>query len=134
MPSDEGGGREEPVWLPLEELEAINRRQLVFGEKFKVWFPNELASALARPHFYWSNGEDDVIVLASMLCCGIARQQCFEAANKRTALAAAHSFLGANGYRLHDDGTLGLQVEQFAEKKITEDQFTQILRRFIVPE
>lgn len=124
--------RVEPNWLPVAEILAINRDEIVGGEVHSVWDLDLLHSAAARPLFYWKyHDEDDVVVLACLLCCGIAQDHCFEAANKRTALAAAGEFLEWNGYILSDDGSLGPYLELFVKKLISEAEFTEILRGFV---
>jgi death on curing protein len=127
--------RVEPTWLSAKEVEAINIAEVVaVGEAHAVLFPGGLQAAVARPKNHWENGEDDVVVLAAILCCGIAQRHCFEAANKRTGIVAAGMFLDWNGYVLLDDRTLGPQVERVVCRQISERQFAEILRPFVMPE
>jgi death-on-curing protein len=126
--------RVEPSWLPVEEVEAINAEVIVTGEKYCVWFREALEAALARPRNHWAYGEDDVVVLASILCCGIALNHCFEAGNKRAGITAAGAFLERNGYVLSDDQTLGPQLERVVCGQISEREFAEILRPFVTPE
>jgi death on curing protein len=122
----------EPSWLPLEEVLEINVDALEPGEQHSVWKPEELHAAMASPRNQWLYGEEDIVVLASILCCRLARYHCFEAANKRTSLMAAAIFLDWNGYELLDDDTLGPQLERVVAHNIDEGEFAEVLRVFVV--
>jgi death-on-curing family protein len=122
----------EPVWLSVEHVEAINIGAIKPGEQHFVLFPTGLAASVESPRNHWLNGEEDVVVLAAILCCRLAQRQWFEAANKRTAIMAAATFLDWNGFTLQDDKALGPQVERLATKEIGEREFAEILRALVI--
>jgi death on curing protein len=99
----------EPLWLPVEEVEEINVEEVSkTNEQHSVWNSEALEAAVASPKNQWLyEEEEDVVVLASVLCCRLAQHHCFEAANKRTAIMAAGTFLDWNGYELFEADTLG---------------------------
>jgi death-on-curing protein len=66
---------------------------------------------------------------------GIAQNHCFEQGNKRTAFTAAVVFLLSNGYNLvaADSEQLGELVTRLVAGQITDEAFTEIIRRFVTP-
>lgn len=125
----------EPLWLPLDEVVAINRDAVErTGEPFGLISPDLLASALAKPQGrYHYGGERDVWRLAVTLLFAIARNHPFRQGNKRTGFVAAVIFLAVNGYRLNaDDGdVLGEMVNQVLAGTLSEGQFEALLRPFV---
>lgn len=122
----------EPSWLPVEEVEEINKEVLKTGEQHSVWQPEALEAAVASPRNQWLYGEEDVVALAYILCCSLARHHCFEAANKRTAIMAAATFLDWNGYDLIENEALGPEVERVVRGHIDEREFAEVLRVLVV--
>ena len=90
----------EPTWLPLDRVIAINREIVdATGEPHESRDRKALEAALAHPWNVWVYFMDqDIAVLAARLYTGIANARAFAAGNKRTALAAAIRFIEANGY------------------------------------
>lgn len=129
--------RNEPNWLSLEEVLAIDRDVVAeTGEPFLLLNGHLLRSALERPFSHWHyGGEDDVVVLAAVLLLGIAQNHPFEQGNKRTALLAALIFLDDNGYRfdIDDPPFLAELIRDTVDHLVTEADFIKILRTFIVP-
>jgi death on curing protein len=119
--------RSEPAWLPVQVVIEINRRTVAAtGEPFAIRDVGLLESAVARPRNHWEyNGEDDVLVLATVLMRGIACNQAFIQGNKRTGWYAMEFFLNINGYRtdLPDGEDLGRVIEQVMLGEISEKQF-----------
>jgi len=127
----------EPNWLPLEQVLEINREAVtITGETYLLRDQGLLESALAKPlNHYHYNGVDDIVVLAVVLLMGIAQNHCFEQGNKRTAFTAAVVFLLSNGYNLvaADSEQLGELVTRLVAGQITDEAFTEIIRRFVTP-
>jgi death on curing protein len=93
--------RNEPIWLPLDEIIEINRDIVGrAGEPFHILELGVLEGAWAKPINRWAYGEEDIVVLAATLFLGIAQNQTFLQGNKRTAFTAAGIFLQSNGYDL----------------------------------
>ena len=70
-----------------------------FGGIQGIRDPGVIESALDRPKNLWHYGAaNDVPALGAAYLVGLARQQGFLDGNKRTALAAALTFLHVNGY------------------------------------
>jgi death-on-curing protein len=88
-------------FLSVEDLIQLNERLIraqTPGERIGVLKRNELESAQQRPaHYRWYEKTEDIITLAAVLAEGLAKNHCFENANKRTAAAAATVFLLLNG-------------------------------------
>lgn len=125
----------EPLWLPFDEVVAINRDAVErTGEPFALVSPDLLASALAKPQGrYHYGGEADAWRLGVVLLFAIARNHPFRQGNKRTGFIAAVIFLAVNGYRLDADDTedLGEMVNQVLAGTLTEAGFEAALRPFV---
>jgi death-on-curing protein len=74
-----------------------------------------------------------MVVLAVILMAGIARAHAFEQGNKRTA--AMRLFLRINGYDTAIDDSVSWADEMISlvEHRLTEEDFTQAIRPFVVP-
>jgi prophage maintenance system killer protein len=59
----------------------------------------------------------------------------FEQGNKRTGFEAALMFLSLNGYSFvaPDMDELGKLVEKVIERELSQEEFTEIIRPFVVP-
>jgi death-on-curing protein len=77
-----------------------------------------------------------MVVLASSLLFGIARNHPFEQGNKRTALGAAFLFLAVNGYQLiaPDTENFGAIIVDVLTGKASERDFIEILAEYGVRE
>ena len=83
-----------------------------------------------KPRNLWHyENEDNMVVLASSLLFGIARNHPFEQGNKRTALGAAYLFLAINGYHLiaPDTEKFGAVIVDVLTGDISEQDFIEIL-------
>ena len=88
------------VWVEIEVVRAIHEENLAeHGGHAGTRDDGLLASALDRPRNKAAYDPDiDAAGLAAAIAFGIVRNHPFVDGNKRTALAAAETFLGRNGY------------------------------------
>lgn len=123
----------EPVWLDLEDANAIHSRQLAeHGGGDGTRDVGMLESALARPVNRWSYGETDLVVLAAAYAFGVARNHPFVDGNKRTAWVLARLFLRLNGVELvFDKQEATRTVERLAAGELTEDEMADWFRRHV---
>ena len=92
----------EPLWLTIADVVAIHDQQLqIYGGPTGVKDLGLVESALAAPinHRLYEENED-VLMLALVLCRAIAKNHGFVDGNKRTAFVAMVEFLEINGYEL----------------------------------
>ena len=125
----------EPIWVPVEALVEHNRLELAdTGEHHFVRDFGLLESALARPRNAFAYGEEDPVILAVTRMDGVSRAHAFEQGNKRTAFAAMRLFLRANGYDTAFDDTIDWaeKMIELLEHKLTDDEFIELLRPFVV--
>lgn len=93
-----------------------------------------LGSALNRPLQKQAYGDPDLCELAAAYLFGIAKNHPFVDGNKRTALAAADTFLYFNGLELvAEDEDLILFVLMVAAGEIDEDGATAFFRDHTTP-
>jgi len=126
----------EPVWLPIEVVIRINEDSVTeTGEPFFLRDRALLDSALARPRNHYAYGEEDVFSLATTLIFGIAKNHPFEQGNKRTAFLSAVLFLEQNGYIFScaNNEILGKAIEFVINDQLTEAEFREIIRPYVVP-
>jgi death-on-curing protein len=131
--------RDEPVWVPAEEIIATNRDVVAAtGEHHVLWDAGKLESALQRPVNRWLyDGEDDAVVLAVSLMLAIARSHAFEQGNKRTGFLAALFFLTANGFQVDirgdDRAFLGRLIDAAVARRITDEELTEEFYSVVYP-
>lgn len=120
-------GRREPIWLTVEDANAIHDRQLAeHGGGIGVRDRGMLESALARPQNRWGYGEDDPAALAAAYAYGVARNHPFVDGNKRTAWVLARLFLAINSHRLvfraenAISAMLGLAAGEVSEEELAD--------------
>lgn len=128
----------EPRWLPIDVIIDLNRQEVgQTGEPYFLRDPGALEAALMKPQNLWHyENEDNMVVLASSLLFGIARNHPFEQGNKRTALGAAFLFLAVNGYQLiaPDTENFGAIIVDVLTGKASERDFIEILAEYGVRE
>jgi death on curing protein len=125
----------EPNWLPLETVIAINRVVVaITGERHFLRDAGLLESAVARPQNAFAYGEEDIVALAVRLMAGIALAHAFEQGNKRTAFVALVQFLNTNGRDLaiEDDERWADAVIALIERQSSEEDFVRAIRPFVV--
>jgi death-on-curing protein len=93
---------DEPLWMDRDELHLLYGRQVeLFGGSFGVRDENLPQSALHRPRMRFNYAEDaDLFDLAAAYLVGLVKNHAYVDGNRRIGLAAALSFLGANGWRV----------------------------------
>jgi death on curing protein len=126
----------EPDWLPIEVVIRINEDSVTeTGEPFFLRDRSLLESALARPLNHYIYGEEDVFNLATTLIFGIARNHPFAQGNKRTAFLSAVLFLEQNGYIFScaNNEILGKAIEFVIDDRLTEAEFKEMIRPYVVP-
>jgi death-on-curing family protein len=86
--------RNEPRWLPFDEIVAINREVVAAtDEPHSLSSPELLDGAINRPRNYYEyEGVADVLKLAVILLFAICRNHPFQQGNKRTGFVAAIEF------------------------------------------
>jgi death on curing protein len=121
----------EPVWLRLEAILAAHDDQLAeHGGSVGVRDHGLLESALARPLNLYAYGEPSLSRLAASYGFGIARNHPFVDGNKRTALVAAETFLGLNGFDLTASDMEVVEIFlALAAGEITEEQLAAWIDR-----
>lgn len=113
------------TYLTLAEVQAIHREQIdEYGGVQGIRDKGRLESAVFRPQvgYYTSAAEEAAALMESL-----ANNHPFLDGNKRTAFAAAHTFLLINGYDLEVSSVAAYQfvMESMAEGDF---RFAQILK------
>ena len=123
----------EPIWINLRVIEAFHDRQINEDRGLQgLRDEGLLLSALSRPEnaYHYSDRKPDVAELAAAYGFGLAKNNSFNDANKRTALIAMRLFLKLNGYDLaaapEDKYKTIIYV---AASDITEDELAQWIRK-----
>lgn len=121
----------QPNWLTAPIVEAMHESLIAeFGGSSGIRDKGLLESALARPQNLDSYDDPTVYELAASYAFGIARNHAFVDGNKRTALMAAYTFLGLNGYRLEAPEVEAVAVFQdLAAGELGEREVTVWLER-----
>lgn len=106
-----------------------------FGGIQGIRDPHVIESALTRPQHLWHYAAPKgVAELSAAYLVSIARQQGFLDGNKRTALAAALTFLHVNGYELDRpfDEVFAMTLAT-ATQRVTEEQVVVWIRQHMTP-
>ncbi len=115
----------EPVWVLIDSVKAIHKRQLAeHGGASGIRDIGLLESALAKPlnTYLYSKGQTSAAELAASYAFGIARNHLFVDGNKRTAFVVSLLFLKLNGWGINT--TANNLYETFmnlAEGSLSED-------------
>ena len=122
---------DEPRFLTLKEVLYLHDESLArFGGSSGIGDLGLLESAVgaARNTFWY--GEGDLYEIAAAYAFHIAESQAFVDGNKRTAAAAAISFLTANGVQFpKDDGSVYRAMIEIANKQLDKVGLANVLRR-----
>jgi len=122
----------EPVFLSREKVLELHRISLqLHGGLDGLREPGLLDSALMQPEAAYFYGQGDLVAIAAAYAFHIAQNQPFLDGNKRTAMAAALTFLEGNGIDIenYDGGQLYDAMIGIAEKRIDKAGLAGIFRR-----
>lgn len=122
---------DEPRFLTLKEVLYLHDESLArFGGSSGIGDLGMVESALgAARNTYWY-GRGDLCEIAAAYAFHIAESQAFVDGNKRTAAAAAISFLTANGVQFpKDDGSVYRAMIEIANKQLDKVGLANVLRR-----
>ena len=122
---------EEPKFISREVLDELHAEALrLFGGSSGIRDEGLLESALAAAQnvYFYSHG--DIFDIAAAYAFHIAQAQAYLDGNKRTAVAAALTFLAVNecGYWV-DDGRLYDAMIDIAEKKLGKPDLAKLFRK-----
>lgn len=121
-------------YLTLEIVLMLHERSLeLFGGASGIRNQGGLESAIATPQSTF-DGEDlypTVFLKAAAYAYHLAESQAFVDGNKRTALAAALTFLGMNGYEIEteDNWELYDAMIAIAEKRMTKEELARLFEQ-----
>ena len=120
-----------PRWLSEAQILAIHERLLAeHGGLVGVRDVGLLKSALDRPQNLFAYKKPSTFDLAAAYAFGIARNHPFIDGNKRTALMAAYTFLGRNGYHLiASEENAVLTTLSLAAGELTQEAFSAWLKQ-----
>jgi death-on-curing protein len=121
----------EPIFLTLEQVEALHRRALQeHGGQDGIRDIWALESGVIHPRnvFYYAQG--DLCDVAAAYAFHLAESQAFLDGNKRTGMAAALVFLRLNGVTVPQaTGELYAAMVAIAEKRMGKPELAALLRR-----
>ena len=120
----------DPLFLSLQQVDELHDRALVtYGGSPGVRDEGLLASATNQPqndHFY---GDADLCGIAAAYCFHIAEAQAYLDGNKRTAVAAALTFLVCNGVSVDfDSKALYDAMIALANKELGKQELSALFR------
>jgi death-on-curing protein len=121
----------EPEFLTPAIVEQLHADSLaLFGGSAGVRDRGMVESALASARNTYLYGRGDVFDIAASYAFHIAEAQAYLDGNKRTAVAAALTFLKGNGVELRlDDVILYEAMIAIAEKRMTKDNLAAAFRK-----
>lgn len=122
----------EPAFLPRDKVLELHRISLhLHGGLDGLREPGLLDSALMQPEAAFYYGQADLSAIAAAYAFHIAQNQPFLDGNKRTAMAAALTFLEGNGVDIavYDWNVLYDAMIGIAEKRVDKAGLAAIFRR-----
>ena len=123
----------EPRFLTLNEVLYLHDESLArFGGLAGIGEPGLVESALgaAQNAFWYGNG--DLFAIAAAYAFHLAESQAFNDGNKRTAAAAAITFLTLNDVRFpKDDGSVYNALIEIAQKRLDKPGLANVLRKLV---
>lgn len=124
---------DEPRFLKLAEVLCLHDESLArFGGSSGVREPGLIESALGSAQNAFWYGRGNLFDIAAAYAFHIAESQAFVDGNKRTAAAAAISFLRLNGIRFpKDDGSVYKAMIEIAEKRLDKAGLAVVLRLLV---
>jgi death-on-curing protein len=122
---------DEPKFLTLAEVLYLHDESLArYGGSAGVREPGLIESALSSAQNAFLYGCGGLFEIAAAYAFHIAQSQAFVDGNKRTAAAAAISFLRENGVRYpKDDGSLYKAMIEIAEKRLDKNGLAAVLKQ-----
>ncbi|MGA3145027.1 MAG: type II toxin-antitoxin system death-on-curing family toxin [Verrucomicrobiota bacterium] len=124
---------DEPRFLKLAEVLYLHDESLArLGGSSGVREPGLVESALGSAQNAFWYGHGNLFDIAAAYAFHIAESQAFVDGNKRTAAAAAISFLRLNGIRFpKDDGSVYKAMIEIAEKRLDKAGLAVVLRLLV---
>jgi death-on-curing protein len=121
----------DPIFLTTQDIEYLHERSIArYGGTLGVRDQSGLEAAVNQPKntFYYAHG--DLFDIAAAYAFHIAEAQAFLDGNKRSAAAAALSFLELNDITTQFDGALLYDsLIGIAEKRVTKNDLAASLRK-----
>ena len=124
---------DEPRFLKLAEVLYLHDESLArFGGSSGIRGPGLIESALGSAQNAFWYGHGSLFDIAAAYAFHIAESQAFVDGNKRTAAAAAISFLRLNDIRFpKDDGSVYKAMIEIAEKRLDKAGLAAVLRLLV---
>lgn len=119
-----------PAFLNCEQVERLHQKALArFGGLDGLRDRAVFESAVIQPQNTYYYGSGDLFEMAAAYAYHLAESQAFLDGNKRTAMAAALTFLTANGVQATwNDQALYEAMIAVAEKQMTKAQLADVFR------
>ena len=124
----------EPVFLTVAQVEGFHRRALeLFGGLDGLRDRTLFESAVAQAQNVYWYAEGDLYAIAAAYGFHLAQAQAFLDGNKRTAVAAALTFLKLNGVDTRRDITAPLlqALIAVANRELDRDGLATLLRQLL---
>ncbi len=120
----------DPEFISLEVVLQLHADSLArFGGSDGIREPGLVESALASAQNVFSYRHGDVFDIAAAYAFHLAEAQAFLDGNKRTAAAAALTFIEGNtAVALTDDGRIYAAMIAIANRQMDKDGLAQLLR------
>lgn len=120
----------EPRFLCLRDVDALHDRALAaYGGSPGIRDEGLLASAANQPQNDYFYGDADLCGIAAAYCFHIAEAQAYLDGNKRTAVAAALTFLAGNGVSIDfDSQELYVAMIAMANKELGKQELSELFR------
>ncbi|HEY1663849.1 MAG TPA: type II toxin-antitoxin system death-on-curing family toxin [Verrucomicrobiae bacterium] len=122
---------DEPKFLTLAEVLYLHDESLArYGGSAGIREPGMVESAMGSAQNVFWYGRGGLFEVAAAYAFHIAESQAFLDGNKRTAAAAAISFLRLNGVRFpKDDGSVYRAMIEIAEKRLDKTGLAAVLKQ-----
>ncbi len=122
---------DEPRFLTLDEVLYLHDESLErYGGLAGIREPGLVESALGSAQNAFWYGRGNLCDVAAAYAFHIAESQAFTDGNKRTAAAAAISFLRKNGLRFpKDDGSVYWAMIEIAKKRLDKSGLAAVLKQ-----
>jgi death-on-curing protein len=124
----------EPVFLTVAQVEGFHRRALeLFGGLDGLRDRSLFESAVTQAQNVYWYGEGDLYAIAAAYAFHLAQAQAFLDGNKRTAVAAALTFLKLNGVDTRQDITTPLvrALIAVANRELYREGLAALLRQLL---